>query len=511
MLSPLVLMGLVGTLLLFWRGSGKSLAFTAMLFLLLGLLSIFYYAANYFTGAGITDAVLFHLSVGPEGAGLEDFMDLWIKLVLAFFALLGFLIWTIIRFRIKSAQHILQPACETSRKSISLVTLTAPLLATVSLAVHPTTIDGMTLWSQYHTESELSDVSEFVKPIKLESRTGKQKNLVYLYLESVERTFFDQKKFPGLITHLRELEKSALSFHGLLQAPMTGWTIAGMTASQCGIPISTFNTGKNASVQANQFLPGSTCLGDLLKNEGYYLAYVGGADLKFAGKGNFYRTHGFDEVMGLHEVNALRGGNLPKSEWGIYDDVTLDVAYSRFEKLSQSEKPFGLISLTLDTHPPRGHVTPACSNRQYGDGSNKMLNAIHCADYLAASFIRRILASPYARDTVLVVGSDHFVLSSDATPMVQAPGGELPRNNLFMVFDSDQPPRVVSRKGTTLDIAPTLLDVLGYRADEFAMGRNLLANNPTMVEKFGFGVFASKVEHWRMDLWKYWNPQKKEG
>jgi phosphoglycerol transferase len=142
---------------------------------------------------------------------------------------------------------------------------------------------------------------------------------------------------------------------------------------------------------------------------------------------------------------------------------------------------------------------------KYGDGSNKMLNAIHCADFLAAGFIRRILASPYARDTVLVVGSDHFVLSSDATEMVQAPGGELPRNNLLMVFDSDQPARIVSRNGTTLDIAPTILDIMGYQTGHFAIGRNLLAKDQTLVEKYGFEVFANKLEHWRRALWKYSN------
>ena len=204
-------------------------------------------------------------------------------------------------------------------------------------------------------------------------------------------------------------------------------------------------------------------------------------------------------------MDALTGGNQPKSKWGMYDDTTLDVAFQKFEQLSRAGKPFGLFSLTLDTHPPSGHVTPACSGQVYGDGQNKMLNAVHCADQLIGTFIRKIRSSPYAENTILVVGSDHLVLSSDASALIQAPGG-MPRNNLLLVFDAGQPPRIVSRAGTTLDIAPTLLSLLGYESGEYAMGRNLFGKNPTMVEKFGFDVFAGKVEHWRTELWKYWNP-----
>lgn len=509
MLLPLMLMIVVGILLLYWRGTAASFALTAGLFLLSGLLSIVYFAADYFTGEGVTDAVLFHLVAGAEGAGVLDFSDLLVQAGLALAGLLLFLGVAVRRLRQAPRQR------DVSQAHVSLPlrffrTLAAPVLACVSLAVHPATLDGMTLWAQYDIETANTDISQFVQPVELPEVSRPQKNLVYLYLESLERTYFDETKFPGLVRNLRELEKDAISFHGLLQAPMTGWTVAGMTASQCGIPMSTFNVVANRMGERKRFLPGATCMGDLLKNEGYYLAYVGGADLNFAGKGNFYTTHGFDEIIGLEEMDALTGGKQPKSKWGMYDDTTLDVLYRKFEQLSQTGRPFGLFSLTLDTHPPRGHATPACGEMAYGDGENKMLNAVHCADHLVGRFIRKIRSSQYAGNTILVVGSDHLVMNSDATPLIQAPGA-LPRNNLLLVFDTSAQPRIVTRAGTTLDIAPTVLGQLGYEIDEFAMGRNLFGKSPTMVEKYGFDAFAGKVERWRTDLWKYWNsPQDKQ-
>jgi len=509
MLLSLTLMLLAGVSLQYWRGGIASFAFTAGLFLLSGLLSVAYLVADYFTGEGVTDAVLFHLVAGTEGVGLLAFGDLLAQVAVALVALPLFLLTAIRRFRLTHA------AGKTSRGSAPLLlrvsrSFVAPGLMSISLAVHPATLDGMTLWAQYMTEGPHEDIAQFVRPVELAAISGQRKNLVYLYVESLERTYFDEKKFPGLIQNLRELEKDSVSFQGLVQAPMTGWTVAGMTASQCGIPLSTFNVGLNRMGDRTRFLPGATCMGDLLKSEGYQLTYVGGADLSFAGKGNFYTTHGFDEIVGLREIDALTGGRHGKSKWGIYDDTTLEVVYRKFEQLSQAGTPFGLFSLTLDTHPPSGHATPACSGIVYGDGKNKMLNAVHCADHLVGRFIRRVKASPYAGGTVLVVGSDHLVMNSDATSLIQAPG-ELPRSNLLLVFDPDAQPRVVARPGTTLDIAPTVLSHLGYQIDEFAMGRNLLGTGPTMVEKYGFDVFVGKVERWRMDLWRYWNSPEGNG
>lgn len=114
------------------------------------------------------------------------------------------------------------------------------------------------------------------------------KNLVYIYAESLERTYLDENLFPGLITELKELEQSALSFTGLEQVSGTHWTIAGMVASQCGIPLVTASGG-NAMSGIDRFLPGATCLGDVLHTRGYNLIYMGGADNDFAGNKQILR------------------------------------------------------------------------------------------------------------------------------------------------------------------------------------------------------------------------------
>ena len=126
------------------------------------------------------------------------------------------------------------------------------------------------------------------------------------------------------------------------------------------------------------FLPRARCLGDVLSEQGYDLSFIGGANLNFAGKGNFYQTHRFDTILGKEELTQkLAVGNY-QSSWGLYDDTTLEYVFESLEKKTNSKKPFGIFALTLDTHHPNGHPSRSCQNISYQDGKNPILNSVEC-------------------------------------------------------------------------------------------------------------------------------------
>lgn len=92
-----------------------------------------------------------------------------------------------------------------------------------------------------------------------------------------------------------------------------------MVASQCGVPLPSLADG-NALTGADRFMSHATCLGDVLQAQGHQLHYVGGASLVFAGKGAFYRTHGF-EPQGIEEILPQLPANTPTTDWGLNDDT----------------------------------------------------------------------------------------------------------------------------------------------------------------------------------------------
>ncbi len=449
------------------RSRKIALAVSTLTFLSLLFIGI-YYAADYLTGAGIDESILFHLRAGMKGAGYADFR------VLGLLGLLYLLASAIVSF------GVYRVSLRDDRADYERLRIGAGIFAVLlAFIANPATLDLEQLYNiskpvEAAVYGDLPLPDGYVEPGEI--RLGeKPKNIVYLYLESLEGTYLDESVFPGLMPNLRELEKQAVSFTNVQQVYNTGWTMAGMTASQCGIPLLTPSRGNNMSGM-DQFLPGAKCLGDILDSAGYQLNYMGGAKLDFGGKGRFYATHGFDRVEGYDELEYLLEDPSYTSPWGLYDDTLLNAAKRRYDDLSATGEPFGLFVLTVDTHHPNGHVAKACGDTEYGDGSNSILNVLRCADIMVSDFIEYVMESEGFEDTILVVSSDHLAMRNTAWDKLER--GE--RRNLFMVFGSDLPAEKVSTPGSTLDVAPTLLNIMGSDTQAYGFGRNLLGEAPTL-------------------------------
>jgi len=318
-----------------WRHSRKI----KFGFLIIVLLAVFFLAAHkisdYFTGHGITDAVIYHLMYGLDGAGFSEY---WFLIVASIILILANICLLLKILNLKPAFCSKNPFF-----------LFAPfLLLFLSLYLNPAVHDFYKLFSSKIEKGYFDDY--YRKPF-IDQKLHNNKNLVFIYLEGVERTYFDETIFPGLIKNIRRLEEKSITFNNIGQTVMHA-TIAGFVASQCGIPLVTYSHG-NSMDGMDQFLPSAVCLGDLLSDAGYYLAYMGGADLAFAGKGKFFTTHQFDEVLGYYELLPKLEDPSSKTGWGIMDDVLFDLAYDRFSELSKKGGKFGLFLLTLDTHPPQ--------------------------------------------------------------------------------------------------------------------------------------------------------------
>ncbi len=103
-------------------------------------------------------------------------------------------------------------------------------------------------------------------------------NLLVIYLESLERTYADHERFGDVYAPLGALGDQGVVFEGVRQIDNTGWTMAGMIASQCGVPLMPAGLLHDSQLEPlEQVVPGVSCLGDLLAEQGYSLTYMGGA------------------------------------------------------------------------------------------------------------------------------------------------------------------------------------------------------------------------------------------
>ena len=202
------------------------------------------------------------------------------------------------------------------------------------------------------------------------------------------------------------------------------------------------------------------------------MEYLSGTSVEFAGTQKFFATHGFDKINGRKSLQEFLADRSYQNGWGLYDDTVLDIAYRRFDRLSNGEQPFGLFVSTMDTHHPNGHPSRSCNGKDYRDGSNPMLNAVLCSDYLISEFIKKILASPHAEKTLIVLSSDHLAMSiSSASHLLEG----MERRNLLLMIDPNGESRKLVKAGSMMDVTPTIMHLLGYEM-QLGLGRNLLGD-----------------------------------
>jgi phosphoglycerol transferase MdoB-like AlkP superfamily enzyme len=298
------------------------------------------------------------------------------------------------------------------------------------------------------------------------------KNLVIIYLESIESIYLDETIFPGLVPNLQGLSKEGLTFTNLKQFHNTSFTTAAIIANQCGLPLlDRLHDVNSIFAIKKDYMKNLPCLGDVLNKAGYYQVYMGGADIDFGGKRFFLQNHGYDLILGRDQLkNDLPIKNY-LTAWGLYDDSLFNLALPAFKKLASMDKPFNLTLLTLDTHIPGGETSFSCP--KYKKINNSILNAVHCTDYLVGKFISEIKKEPRYKDTVVALMSDHIAPSKVATKLYP-PATE---RKMFATFLNTGKKGNIDVLSSPFDFAPTILNIVNVNSNaEFLLGENVLDN-----------------------------------
>lgn len=450
----------VGLLLvLLWAGAGRALAWAASVALFIELAFFMAFALARTQGASAFDeSVVYHLLNGYRGAP----PSIVLPLLATTMGVLGALA-LLCRQVYRHTRH---------RRQATAASGALGTLLAASFLANPVTL-GLLDMSWFR----LTDTAEPPAEYRVPARTvfNSQPNIVYIYLESLERTFLDPDRFPDLAPNLHQLESQAIHFTDIRPSWGSGWTIAGMVASQCGLPLST--DVWNAMSGLDDYLAGARCLGDVLAAQGYALQYMGGADTAFSGKGAFYRTHGFHRVQGQKELSGQLEDPAYQNEWGLYDDTLFTLVRERFDRLARGRKPFGLFMLTNGTHHPDGNLSRDCATG-WGGANAPLLDGVRCTDQHVARLVRHIRNSAAGANTLIVIGSDHLAMRSRTAEQWLR---DARRRNLLMILTPDGRAQAIHKPGTTLDVAATLLGLVS-NVHAFGLGRDLRASAPTLLQ-----------------------------
>jgi hypothetical protein len=189
----------------------------------------------------------------------------------------------------------------------------------------------------------LSDTSTFIDDNYVDPKDvtisfpQEKRNLIYIFLESMEITYADKANGGGFdyncipeLTKLAESEECFTAGSGLnggYVLPGTSWTMGGMFAQTSGLPLKT-NLANNMMDTQESFFSGATCLGDVLKKEGYNQELLIGSDAVFGGRKLYFTEHGGYDI---HDYNyALENGLIPEGYhvfWGYEDEKLFENEY----------------------------------------------------------------------------------------------------------------------------------------------------------------------------------------
>lgn len=331
----------------------------------------------------------------------------------------------------------------------------------------------------------------FVDPLSVKIKfPEKKRNLIYIFLESMETTYTTYKhnnKRVSLIPNLEKLAKESTyfsktsDFGGINQRYATGWTAAALVSQTAGVPLSIPIHGNDYG-QYDSFLPGITNIGDILQKEGYKQMLMVGSDAKFGGRYNYFKGHGNYEIWDYY--SAINEEKIPEDYfefWGFEDRKLFEFAKEKLINLSKKEEPFNLTLLTVDTHFMEGYTDESC-NLKY---DKAYANAINCSDYKVNDFINWIKKQSFFKNTTIVLVGDHITMNSDFIKE-NFNYGERQLYNMF-INSQVKPVNQYNREASSIDMLPTTLAAMGVtiEGNKLGLGTNLFSEEKTIEELLG--------------------------
>jgi arylsulfatase A-like enzyme len=213
-----------------------------------------------------------------------------------------------------------------------------------------------------------------------------------------------------------------------------------------------------------------------LARAGYFTAFVTSQFLTFENSGRQYRAMGFDRIVGAEELTAMarRQGRAPRpsSSWGV-DDRELAGAV---RSLLPRDRPFFLVVYDVASHHPFDYPDHPAGE----DDFHRYLHALRYGDDALRAVYQELRRQGHADDTVFVLLGDH---GENVTPGQYTVRGCLLAElehvvPLVMAVPGGRVPTITPAGPREIDIAPTILDLVGVAPEGALQGRSLLDGRP---------------------------------
>ena len=280
----------------------------------------------------------------------------------------------------------------------------------------------------------------------------KKYNIVMIVIESMSAEYMGKfGNANGITPNLDKLADESIFFTNLYATGTR--TVRGLEALTLGVPPT-----PGASIVRQENNQDLFNIGSVLKQNGYNTHFLYGGFSYFDNLENYFGGNGYKVTDRNHlSADEITFANI----WGVADEDLLTKTLA-----TVTNAPFFALVMTTSNHRP---YTFPQGRIDLPSGGGR-LAAVKYTDYAIGKFIEDARTKPWFDNTIFVITADHCASSAGKT--------ELPIEKYHIPLMIYAPkiltPRVVSNLSSQIDIAPTILGILGASYKSKFIGNDIL-------------------------------------
>lgn len=280
-------------------------------------------------------------------------------------------------------------------------------------------------------------------------------NLVIVLQESMGATFVKSLGGAAVTPEFEKLAEEGIWFERLYATGTR--SVRGIEAVVSGYLPTPAQSVVKLSNSQNDF----TTIASVLKSIDYQTQFIYGGEAHFDNMRGFFTSNGFQDIVDIKKIKDP----VFVGSWGASDEDLFNTAQLELEKLHGSGKPFFSLIFTSSNHAP--FEFPDGRVELFEQPKNTANNAVKYADWAMGKFFEKAKQSSYWKDTVFLIVADHDnrVYGNNLIPVekFQIPG---------LILGADIPPSRISTLSSQIDLAPTLLSLMGISTCHTMIGRD---------------------------------------
>ncbi len=286
-------------------------------------------------------------------------------------------------------------------------------------------------------------------------------NLVLITVESLSADYLGVFGNANKLTpNLDALSEHSMFFRNLYATGTR--TVYGLSAITLGMPPVPGNSIVRQPDNGNM-----NSLGHVLQGQGYSTKFIYGGFGYFDNMNAFFAANNYDIV----DRNSLAKDEITFANvWGVADEDLYARVLKENDKEAASGKPFFDMIMTTSNHRPYtypdGRIDiPSHSGRWGG---------VKYTDWSISKFLNDAKKHSWFKNTIFVIIADHTAGSSGKAEL-QPDKYHIP---LFIYAPGIIKPQKVDKMASQIDLAPTLLGLMGVSYDSRFYGKDLMKESP---------------------------------